>query len=117
MNDLQNINFDKLYQIYTKYFSLGYINTNNASDKLACISLICCITQEIRKKKPKITCYEVLLQIGKDFPDLMKNTFMKSLGAICEDLMYGCNTFPDFGIPLKEMPNTLRKLLDKYIPF
>ena len=114
--DLQSISFDKLLAIYDKYFSLGYLNTD-ISDKLACISLTCYITNELRKKSKKSTCYDVLLQIGKDLPDLEKNTFLKSLGAICESLMYGSKTFPDFGIPLKEMPKQVRKLLGSYCPF
>lgn len=116
MNSLANSSFDKVLKIYTKYFTLGYLNTN-LSDKLACIALTCYITNEVRKKGKKVTCYDVLLKIGKDFPDLEKNTFLKSLGAICEDLMYGCNTFLDFGIPPKEMPIQLKNLLDKYCPF
>ena len=114
--DLQSISFDKLLAIYDKYFSLGYLNTD-ISDKLACISLTCYITNELRKKGKKSTCYDVLLQIGKDLPDLEKNTFLKSLGVICESLMYGSKTFPDFGIPLKEMPKQVRKLLGSYCPF
>jgi hypothetical protein len=31
--------------------------------------------------------------------------------------MYGCDTFPDFGIKPQEMPKTLKKLLDTYVPF
>ena len=116
MNSLENTSFDKVLKIYTKYFTLGYLNTN-LSDKLACIALTCYITNEIRKKGKNVTCYDILLKIGKDFPDLEKNTFLKSLGAICEDLMYGCNTFLDFGIPPKEMPIQLKNLLDKYCPF
>ena len=116
MNSLQNSSFEKVLAIYEKYFSLGYLNTD-VSDKLAAISLTCYITNELKKKGKNVTCYDILLQIGKDFPDLVKNTFFKSLGAICQDLMYGCDTFPDFGIPPKEMPKTVLKLLNKYCPF
>lgn len=87
------------------------------SDKLACIALTCYITNEIRKKGKQVTCYDVLLKIGKDFTNTDKNTFLKSLGAVCEDFMYGCDTFLDFGIPPKEMPKQLKKLLDNYCPF
>lgn len=116
MDDLYNISFEKLALIYQKYFSLGYLNTD-ASDKLACIALTCYITNELKKKGKNVTCYDVLLQIAKDFPDMVKNTFLKSLGAICQDLMYGCDTFPDFGISPKDMPKTVLKLLNKYCPF
>lgn len=116
MNDLTNISFDKLSAIYRKYFTLGYLNTD-ANDKLACIALVCNVTYELNKKGKKMTCYDVILQIGKDFPDLVKNTFFKSLGVICQDLMYGCTTFPNFGLATKDMPKTIKKLLEKYCPF
>ena len=116
MNNLDNLNYDKVSKLYSKYFSLGYLG-NNMSDKFAIIALTCYITKEIRKKGKKINCYDVLLQIAKDFSDEIKNTFLKSLGAICEDFMYGCEDFLDFGIPPKEMPKQLKSLLDKYCPF
>lgn len=116
MNDLLNISFDKLLAVYKKYFSLNYLNSD-MGDKLACIALTCYITNELKKKGKNVTCYDVLLKVGKDFGDVEKNTFLKSLGAICEDLMYGCNTFLDFGISPKDMPKTLQKLLNNYVPF
>lgn len=116
MNELKNISFEKLFAIYTKYFSLNYLNSN-LGDKLAVIALTCYITNELRKKSQKITCYDILLKIGKDFGQVEKDTFLKSLGAICEDLMYGCDTFPDFGIKPKDMPKQLKILLDNYVPF
>lgn len=116
MNDLANISFEKLSAIYQKYFTLGYLNTDN-NDKLACIALICNVTNELNKKGKNVNCYDVILQIGKDFPDLVKNTFFKSLGVVCQDLMYGCKTFPTFGLELKAMPKAIKKLLDSYRPF
>ncbi len=91
-------------------------------DKLACIALTCYITNEIRKKGKKVTCYDILLKIASqnkmnNFGEVEKNTFLKSLGVICEDFMYGCSEFLDFGIKPKDMPKTLQNLLDKYCPF
>lgn len=116
MTDLQNISFDKLSAVYNKYFTLNYLNSN-MGDKLACIAITCYITNEVRKKGQNVTCYDILLKVGKDFGQLEKDTFLKSLGAICEDLMYGCDTFLDFGIAPKDMPKTLQKLLGSYVPF
>lgn len=114
--DLQNFSFDKVLAIYEKYYSLDYLG-RDMSDKLACIALTCYITNELRKKGKKLTCYDVLLQVGKNLSDKDKNTFLKSLGAICESLMYGCDTFIDFGIKPSEMPKQLQELLSKYCPF
>jgi hypothetical protein len=116
MNDLENISFDKLLRIYQKYFSLHYINTNT-DNKLALIALICFLTNELRKKDKNITCYDVLLKIGKDFPDLQKNTFLKSLACVCQDIMYGCKEFNTFGVERKDVPATIKKLLNEYVPF
>lgn len=102
--------------VYRKYFSLNYLNSD-MGDKLACIALTCYITNELRKKGKNVTCYDILLKVGKDFGETEKKTFLKSLGAICEDLMYGCSTFLDFGIKPKDMPKTLQKLLNNYVPF
>ena len=60
MNDLENISFDKLSKIYTKYFTLNYLNSN-MSDKLACIALTCYLTNALREKGQKVNCYQVLL--------------------------------------------------------
>ena len=114
--ELSDISFDKTLAIYQKFFSLPFLNSN-LGDKLAVIALTCYLTNEIRKKNPETTCYDILLKVGKDFGEVDKNTFLKSLGAICQDFMYGVKDFPDFGVELKKMPQQLKKLLDSYVPF
>lgn len=116
MTSLQNLSFEKIKAIHQKYFSLSYLG-KDINNKFACIALVCNMTSALQKKGKKVTCYDILLQIGKDYSDFTKNTLLKSLGAICEDFMYGCDTFPDFGISPKEMPKTVKKLLDNYCPF
>lgn len=115
-NNLENSNYDKLVKVYNKYFTLGYLGTN-ISDKFACIALTCYITNEVRKKGKKISCLDVLLKVCSDSIDDHKKLFLEGLGVVCEDFMYGCDTFLDFGIPPKEMPKQLKILLDKYCPF
>lgn len=116
MTSLQNLSFEKIKAIHQKYFSLSYLG-KDINNKFACIALVCNMTSALQKKGKKVTCYDILLQIGKDYSDFTKNALLKSLGAICEDFMYGCDTFPDFGISPKEMPKTVKKLLDNYCPF
>lgn len=116
MNNLENFSFNELSEFYSKHFTLGYLGYD-MSDKLACIALTCYITNEIRKKGKKITCYDVLLKVGKHASLDENCTFLKALGAVCEDFMYGCKTFPTLGAEPKEMPKQLKILLDKYLPF
>ena len=60
MNSLQNLNFDKICSIYSKYFDLGYLGTD-ITNKFACIALVCRVTYELNKKG----LYQVGLQILK----------------------------------------------------
>lgn len=116
MENLESLNFEEFYKIYSKHFTLGYLG-NNMSHKLACIALTCSITYDLRKKNKNITCYDVLLKVGGDFSETDKKTFLKVLGALCEDFMYGCDTFPTFGVKGKDRPKQLKILLDNYLPF
>lgn len=116
MENLENISFEEVNEYYSKHYSLSYLG-NNMSNKLACIALTCSITFDLRKKNKNITCYDVLLKVGKDFSETDKNTFLKVLGAICENFMYGCDTFPTFGIKSQDRPKQLKLLLDNYLPF
>ena len=114
--ELKDLDFNKTLAIYKKFFSVHFLNSN-LGDKLAVIALTCYITNELRKKDKEITCYDVLLKVGKDFGKEEKETFLKSLGAICEDFMYGCEEFPNFGIDPKAMPKEVLKLLNSWMPF
>ena len=116
METLQSTSFDKICRLYEKFFSLNYIGSD-ISDKFALISLTCYLTKELQKKGKKVNCYDILLTIGKDFSDFEKNTFLKSLGAICENFMYGCDKFPTFDLKPKDMPKTIRNILNNYCPF
>ena len=116
MSQLINSSFDEIKKSYSEQYTLGYIG-HDMTDKLACVALTCYITNELRKKDSKTTCYDVLLKVGKDLTDTYKNTFLKVLGAVCEDFMYGCKDFPSFGISPKEMPKRLKLILDNVLPF
>ena len=117
MDGILLINKEKNYTSRDVVNIVGkYINTNT-DNKLALIALVCFLTNELQKKNKNITCYDVLLKIGKDFSDVDKNTFLKSLACICQDIMYGCTEFNTFGVERKDVPKTIKKLLNEYMPF
>lgn len=116
---LSEVSYEKARAIYNKYFTLGYLNTS-LENKLALIAMICHITNNINKSKDevnKVTCYQVICKIGKDMPDEIHQDFFKALGAICDDYMYGCKEFPNFGVDPKAMPKEVLKILNTWIPF
>jgi hypothetical protein len=110
------MNYEKLSNVYNKCFSLNYLGTK-FSNKLACISLTCYLTYELKKKKKDITCLDVLHKVFGETKNEDMEKFLQVLSIICTDYMYGCTEFIDFGIPKKEMPKELKKLLDEYCPF
>lgn len=116
---LADVSYEKCRTIFSKYFSTGNLNISLES-KLALIAMICYITNSINKNKgplEKVTCYQVICKIGKDFPDEVHQDFFKALGAICDDFSYGCTDFPTFGIDPKIMPKEVLKLLNSWMPF
>ena len=50
VDKLEHLSYKQLNQLYNKYFSLGYLNTD-INAKLALISLIGYIVKELKKKK------------------------------------------------------------------
>ena len=114
--ELIDIDYKKTKAIYQKLFPLHYLNCN-LGDKLGVIALTCRITNALKQKNPNINCYDVLLKIGKNFGELEKNTFLKSLACVCDDMMYGVKDYPDFGVKLSDAPKQLQKLLSNYVPF
>ena len=119
MKDTDLSNYNDLRNLYTSKFSLGNLNSS-LEEKLALIAMICYVTNSINKKRSdldKVTCFQIICKIGKEFnnPDMLE--FFKSLGVICEDFMYGCTDFPTFGIEPKAMPKEILKLLNKWMPF
>ena len=104
---------------FNEQFDISYLNCD-LDKRLALIACTCYLTNELNKKRSnydKLSCYDVLSQIAKkNHPDLIPD-FIKSLAAICQSMMEGSKKFPDFGVPIKEMPKFIDSVLNTYIPF
>lgn len=113
MNTNKTPSYRELEDIYKKYFSLGYLNTD-INTKFALISLICYLTETLRKKKPDVTYYQVIVKISNG---ILSEDQVNSLSIICSDFSYGCNEFPTFSIPDKDIPAKIREILTNWLPF
>lgn len=105
--------YEELQEMYAKYFSLGYLNTD-ISTKFALISLTCYVTEKIREKKPDVTHYQVLYKILRD---VIPSDFIKTIAVICSDFGYRCTEFPTFGIAPKKIPEKIKEIASSYVPF
>lgn len=112
MIDIKRTKYEDLQELYQKYFSFGYINTDFSS-KMAIISLCCHLVKVLEKKKPDITHYQILRKCGEGIPE----DIIKGMAVVCSDFAYGVSDFPVFGLSDKEIPAKLRELLNNYIPF
>ena len=107
------LTYQQLQKLYSENFSLGNIN-GNIQDKFVLISLICNLTRIFSRKKPDVTCYQIIKKIiGEQLPE----KFIQALAIICEDFSYNCNDFPNFGFEDKEMPKEIKRILMNYLPF
>lgn len=104
--------FDEMRTYYFNNYSLGNLGID-INKRFALISLICYLTYEFKKKKPDVTYYQVIRKIDEQLPE----DYAKKLAILCEDFGYNCKTFPTFGVKPKEMPNTIKSILNEWLPF
>lgn len=105
--------YEEMQRMYSKYFSLGYLNTD-INTKFALISLTCYLKQKLSLKKPDITHYQIIKKI---MGDRIPEDFIKGLAVICSDFGYCCTEFPTFGLEDRQIPEKIKEILLKWIPF
>ena len=103
----------ELKELYNDNFTLSYLG-EDINTKFALISLISYLQYKLKNKNPNITHYQIIKQIIKD---QVPEKFIIGLSIMCEDLSYGCSEFPTFGLSDKEIPNKIKEILQKYLPF
>lgn len=110
-----NLTYEEKKDIYRDNFTLGYLG-NDINKKFTLLSLVCLVTYLAKQKDPDATPYSMLKKINKGDTTL-PDSFIHAIAIQCEDLMYGCESFPTFGVPNKEIISTIKKLLNEYLPF
>lgn len=111
--NIQN-DFENQHKIYSDNFSLGFFG-KDFSNKAALISLIGYLVLKIRVKRPRTTYLEVINSLSKELK--LDSKFLYTLAIVCENLAYGCDSFPTFGIEDKKIPAKIKELLENYVPF
>ena len=106
------MDYEELSKLYSEYFSLYYLG-EDFTTKVALISLICYLTEKLRKKKSTITYSQVIKSIDHSLPE----KFVNGLAVVCSDFAYGCKSFPTFGIEDKQIPEKIKEILGKQLPF
>ena len=108
------MDFKTKQKIYNECFSLGNLNCT-FTEKMALISLICYIKQQLSKKKPDVTYYQVIQKFNT--PTSIPEEVVQALAIICEDFAYGVKDFPTFDLKSKEMVAKIKEILARYLPF
>ena len=71
------LTYQQLQNLYSENFSLGNIN-GNIQDKFVLISLICKLTHIFSRKKPNVTCYQIIKKIiSKEIQETFIANFQK----------------------------------------
>ena len=110
--------YSELEEYYSRYFSLGGLNTT-IENKFGLISLICYITQQVRKKNPDATCYQVIMKVVGDIPaDKYTTEFLRGLSVVCDDFMKHTTEFLTFDLKSsKAIMAKIKEILDTWLPF
>lgn len=115
------MNYSELEQLYSKYFSLGYLNPpanatmTSFERKLELISLICYVYSKNKPKNPDLTYYELIFKLSEKLG--LPDDFIKGLSIVCKDFAYSCSEFPTFGLQGKEIIKEIRAILSTFVPF
>lgn len=112
------MSYDELKQFYDNNFGLSFLNTT-IEERLAVVGLICNVTYELKKKKPDVNCYQVIMKIMENYniPHDMEK-FLIGLSIMCEDTMRNCSGVSNFGIEGgKKQVAKIREILETWLPF
>lgn len=111
--------YSELKEIYTKNFSLGYINSGHnrsaIEERFILISLINYITYKAKMKNPDVTHYEIICKLSKNLG--LPDDFLKGLSIVCEDFAYQCSDFPTFGLKGQDIIKEATSILKSWFPF
>jgi len=109
-----DIKYEELKRLHSQYFGFYHLNIS-LNEKFAVIAMICSIVNELKKKKPDITYYEIVNKLcsNKGFD----KDFIWGLSIVCEDFGIDAKEIPNFGIKVAEMPKKVSELLNNYLPF
>lgn len=109
--------YQELQDMYGRYFSLSYLNTD-ISNKFALISLICFLTKHARKKDPDANCYRVIIKVLGNKEANYDREFIKGLSIVCEDFYKNTTDFMTFNLKsASEIVKKIVEILDTYLPF
>lgn len=111
-----NPTYDELRELYARFFHLPMFG-DDATEKLALISLICHLTKSIQKKKSNTTCFDILKQLNDKGNCGAKEEWLMGLSIICTEVAYGCTSFPTFELNDKDIPKKIVELLKRWLPF
>ena len=106
---------EEIKYILDHELNIGVPGKADLGEKIGLITMICYVTQSLRKKKPSITHLDVLKTIFKD--TLVDENTLIALDLICEWWSWGCLTIPNLGIKPADMPNLIKKGVQDLCPF
>lgn len=92
---------------------IGVPGSRDMGDKFLLIGLTVQLYKYFLSKKPKVTIYQTIKAcVGSGI-----EVGVAELAQVCEAFMYGCDKFPDFGIPIKDIPAKIKELWLNSVPF
>ena len=91
----------------------------NNNQRIILITLLCNITQNLRRKDPKVSVIDLIEKLIKDETGFALDEFLVKISFQCEALLLGDQVqFSDFGLKeTKEKVDKIREIINDFLPF
>lgn len=115
--DLMHVpSYEELERTYTDFFDFPVCGCN-ITKKFELISLVCRLTDLIKRKKPDVTHWTILYQLNQKGSCGVEEGVLKGFAVVCSSFAYGCSEFPNFGVEDKDIPKKIIEYLKNWLPF
>lgn len=114
---IERTEYNKHLTDFMLNYGLTFGIDNN--QRIILITLLCNITQNLRKKDPKVLVIDLIEKIIKNETGSALDEFLVKASYQCEALLSGDQAqFADFGLKeTKEKVDKIRKIADNFLPF
>lgn len=124
-NNLTQMTFNEKKAIFDQLFSSGNNTTAKFSHKIELLNILCCLTQQLRKKDPvkyKSTAdvLEVITHESVKQPTSSIGNYLSGLAIVCDDLLFGVTEQIKISDNLKtgaEAAARTKELIAQWLPF
>ena len=117
-NEYKHLTYNEKISFWANTIAPGTFNSDNVDTKLEFISLVCVLVIAYRKKKPEITCREILYKVLGPQASGFDKEILENISVLCENFVYNCKQANKCGLSTApEVVDRIKQIYDSWMPF